>query len=74
LRLLVACIRITQGRMATHAVLMPYRDAYRPEQVETFLAGAGFQVLDMDTRSVEFSYVARRPQGPGPAPSQVESF
>jgi ubiquinone/menaquinone biosynthesis C-methylase UbiE len=61
LRLLVAWLRITKGRMATHAVLMPYRDAYRPEQVDALLSEAGFQEYESDTGSIELSYVARRP-------------
>ncbi len=61
LRLFVGWLRLTKGRVATHGYLGPYPDAYRPEQVDALLEEAGLRVEEADRRSVEFTYVARRP-------------
>jgi ubiquinone/menaquinone biosynthesis C-methylase UbiE len=61
LRLLVAWLKLTRRRIATHGYLGPYADAYRPDQVDALLAGAGLTVEEADRRSVELTYVARRP-------------
>ncbi|NIP34083.1 MAG: methyltransferase domain-containing protein, partial [Thermoplasmata archaeon] len=61
LRLLVGWLRMTRGRIATHGYLGPYPDAYRPEQVDALIGEAGLRVERADRRSVEFTYVARRP-------------
>jgi ubiquinone/menaquinone biosynthesis C-methylase UbiE len=60
LRLKVAWLRLTRGRIATHGYLGPYPDAYRPEQVDRLVASAGLEVERADRRSVEMTYVARR--------------
>jgi hypothetical protein len=41
--------------------LGPYPDAYRPEQVDALITGAGLVVEEADRRSVELMYLARRP-------------
>lgn len=61
LRLLVGWVRLTRGRIAIHGYLGPYADAYRPEQVDALLTGAGLVVEEADRRSVELMYLARRP-------------
>lgn len=61
LRLLVAWVRLTRGRIATHTYLGPYQDAYRPEEVDTLLEDAGLVVEEADRGSVELFYLARRP-------------
>jgi ubiquinone/menaquinone biosynthesis C-methylase UbiE len=61
LRLLVWWLRLTRGRIATRGLMGPYPDAYRPEQVEALLTDAGFRILESETRSVEFLYVADLP-------------
>jgi ubiquinone/menaquinone biosynthesis C-methylase UbiE len=63
LRLLVAWVRLTRGRLATHGYLGPYPDAYRPEQVDPMLEEAGLEVEEADRRSVDMFYLARRPLG-----------
>jgi len=60
LRLLVAWLRLTRGRMATHGYLGPYPDAYHPHQVDALLEGADLRVEEADRRSVEMTYLARR--------------
>ncbi|UCC93405.1 MAG: class I SAM-dependent methyltransferase, partial [Thermoplasmata archaeon] len=61
LRLLLVWFRMTGKRVSRHSYLGPYPDAYRPEQVEVLLTEAGLRVEEVDRRSVELSFVARRP-------------
>jgi ubiquinone/menaquinone biosynthesis C-methylase UbiE len=61
LRLLVGWLRLTRGRIATHGYLGPYPDAYMPEDVDRLIRGAGMMVEQADRRSVEMTFVARRP-------------
>jgi ubiquinone/menaquinone biosynthesis C-methylase UbiE len=61
LRLMVGWLRLTRGRIATHGYLGPYPDAYGPEDVDRLIGGAGMKVEQADRRSVEMTYVARRP-------------
>jgi ubiquinone/menaquinone biosynthesis C-methylase UbiE len=61
LRMLTTWLRLTKGRIATCGYLGPYPDAYRPGEVEALLSEAGFEVIKADRRSVELSYIARRP-------------
>ena len=61
LRLRVLWLRLSKGPMAVRGLLGPYRDAYRPEEVDALLSGAGLEVVEADRTSVEYQYVARRP-------------
>jgi len=63
LRLLVAWVRLTQGAEATGRYVGPYRDAYRPHEVEEMLANVSLEVVQARKRGVEFLYLARRRRG-----------
>jgi SAM-dependent methyltransferase len=60
LRLLVTWRRMTKGRMAVKGYLGPYPDAYRPEEVDALLEGAGLRVLEADRESMELLYLTKK--------------